>query len=185
MNRIEMLDLLPQRSCGAEIGVAQCLFANEIIKRVNPLIFYLIDCWKHQDGNYGCDPANCKQEDMDHMYEQALLFKNDYKDGEITIIRDFSLNAAPLIPDGFFDWIYLDANHNFDNVLFDLVAYEPKIKKNGIILGHDYRNDDISNAMGFGVVRAVDSFCKIRKWKIVTMTDDEWPSYLLKRENDA
>ena len=53
-----------------------------------------------------------------------------------------------------FDFIYIDAVHLHDAVLWDLENYGPKIKNEGFIGGHDYI------PMFPGVISAVDLFCQ-------------------------
>ena len=56
-----------------------------------------------------------------------------------------------MIADGDLDWVFIDANHNYDYVRADIAAWTPKVRPGGIIAGHDYLDRD-----GWGVIRAVD-----------------------------
>jgi len=56
----------------------------------------------------------------------------------VTFIRKFSVDAAKEIPDGSLDFLYLDANHTLQYVIADLAAWVPKVRKGGIIAGHDF-----------------------------------------------
>ena len=38
----------------------------------------------------------------------------------------------------YFDYIYVDARHNYDGVFEDLTDWFPKLKTSGLIAGHDY-----------------------------------------------
>ena len=51
---------------------------------------------------------------------------------------DFSYNIYNKFEDGLFDFIYIDANHEYDEVKKDIELYLPKLASNGIIGGHDY-----------------------------------------------
>ena len=53
-----------------------------------------------------------------------------------------------------FDWIYVDAHHDYENVLFDLNQSLTYLKKDGIIFGDDYNRKP-------GVNQAVDEFVSI------------------------
>ena len=46
------------------------------------------------------------------------------------------------VADGFFDFIYVDARHDFKGVYEDLVAWWPKLRAGGIMAGHDYVTQD-------------------------------------------
>ena len=37
-----------------------------------------------------------------------------------------------------YDFIYIDASHEYEDVLNDLKMFLPKLKSNGIIAGHDW-----------------------------------------------
>lgn len=49
-----------------------------------------------------------------------------------------SIDAAPLLKDGYFDYIYIDARHDYCAVQEDIEAYWPKVRPGGILAGHDY-----------------------------------------------
>lgn len=52
-------------------------------------------------------------------------------------IKRKSQDAAELFEDESFDFVFIDADHSLRAVLSDLENYVPKIKKGGIIAGHD------------------------------------------------
>ena len=49
-----------------------------------------------------------------------------------------SVEAAKLYEDEHFDLVFIDANHSYENVKEDTIAWWPKIKKGGWLLEHDY-----------------------------------------------
>ena len=51
--------------------------------------------------------------------------------------------------------IFLDADHSYEAATLDIEAWLPKVKKNGILAGHDYINH-----LYPGVKRAVDDMSK-------------------------
>ena len=56
----------------------------------------------------------------------------------VEIVREYSLRAVERFSDGYFDWLYLDANHAYNAVASDLRAWIKKIEPGGIFAGHDY-----------------------------------------------
>ena len=64
-----------------------------------------------------------------------------------------SERAATLFEDGTLDFVFLDADHGYEAVRRDLQCWFPKVKRRGVLGGHDYSNTDFP-----GVRRAVDEF---------------------------
>ena len=55
---------------------------------------------------------------------------------EFFIMR--STDAAKLIEDNHFDFVYLDARHDYCAVAEDIKHYWPKVRPGGILAGHDF-----------------------------------------------
>lgn len=77
------------------------------------------------------------------------LIRNTQEWG-IKLICKHSMAAARDFPDRFFDLIYIDADHSYDSTRRDILTWLPKLRKRGVIAGHDY------DMHWPGVVRAVD-----------------------------
>jgi hypothetical protein len=58
--------------------------------------------------------------------------------------------AAPLVPDGWADFVFIDAAHSYEAVRDDIRLWAPKVREGGWLGGHDY------HPSWPGVVRAVD-----------------------------
>jgi predicted O-methyltransferase YrrM len=56
----------------------------------------------------------------------------------ITKIKKLSTEAAKMFQDDFFDFIYIDADHEYKSVCDDIAAWLPKLKNDGVIAGHDF-----------------------------------------------
>jgi len=65
-----------------------------------------------------------------------------------------SVEAAELVEDGHFELIFIDANHAYDYVKADILAWYPKLKKGGWVVLHDYFAD--GKALPQGPKQAVD-----------------------------
>jgi len=65
----------------------------------------------------------------------------------VNFIHKASVEAAKQFPDKFFDYIYIDGAHDYDNVINDLTAWYPKIKTGGIFSGHDWWYSDVRRAV--------------------------------------
>ena len=66
------------------------------------------------------------------------------------VYRTITDVAAALVEDGSLDCCFIDAAHDYDSVKNDLINWEPKVKRGGIICGHDYGGSWV------GVQKAVD-----------------------------
>lgn len=58
-----------------------------------------------------------------------------------------SFVAARNFEDGSIDFCFIDANHTYDFIKRDIEAYLPKMKKGGVISGHDISYPDVLRAV--------------------------------------
>ena len=66
--------------------------------------------------------------------------------------------ASSYLPDKTLDFVFIDGDHTFNNVMLDILLWTPKVRKGGIISGHDY----YSHKAG-GVIPAVNAYCEANK----------------------
>lgn len=60
--------------------------------------------------------------------------------------------------DDFFNVIFIDGHHSYENVKGDIINWHPKLKANGLMFGHDYPSD---GDFGFDELKlSVDTFVK-------------------------
>jgi hypothetical protein len=59
-------------------------------------------------------------------------------DGKYKTLKMDSVEASLQFPDGFFDVIFIDADHDYIPFNRDLNAWIPKLKFGGTLCGHDY-----------------------------------------------
>ena len=143
---------------GAEIGVNKGYNASYICNIIQPKLLYLIDPW---DNFF--DPASGEIiGEVQYLMAQDLLKSFSC----CKIIRKISLEAVKDIPDENLDFVYIDADHSYNAVLSDCISWYPKIKKGGILSGHDFTISSIQEA--------VKLFCqKIRINKLYS-NEDWW-----------
>jgi len=60
----------------------------------------------------------------------------------IEICRNYTTSCAKKFDPDTFDYIYIDARHDFKGVLTDLRQWYPLLKQGGIFAGHDYVTQD-------------------------------------------
>ncbi len=146
---------------GAEIGVASGVNASTILKFLNMQELILIDPWERAINN---NEDREKYLFHKNRYETTLAkFSNNTK---VKIIKKFSIEAAEMFDDQYFDFIYIDGDHEYEAVIKDLYAYYPKLKQFGVMCGDDY-----GHPSGLGVVQAVQEF-SIEKQLLVNYRED-------------
>lgn len=117
---------------GAEIGVWEGEYSRTLVRRVPNLHLYCIDPWK----SYGDFHETCNDDAiMEAAYEKT---KEELKGRNVTIFRCESKDAVLNVPDGSLDFVFIDGNHNLPYTIADLHTWIPKVRKGGIISGHDY-----------------------------------------------
>lgn len=121
---------------GAEIGIATGGFSKHLCKHCPNFKLYAVDAWEvyHESAN------NETQEDMDQLYRTA---KKNLAGFNCHIIRDWSMNVVKRFADESLDFVYVDAAHDYKHVYQDIREWSKKVRKGGIIGGHDYMDPDV------------------------------------------
>ena len=171
LNREELLDKIPKNSILAEIGVDEGDFSERLYKKCDPEYLYLIDLWSSK--RYGEKKFNIVK---NRFYDQL-------KKDEVKIFREDSINVVSNFNDNFFDWIYIDTDHSFNTTYKELITWKSKVKRNGIISGHDYMMGNWKKTYRYGVIEAVHKFCVEYSWEMVFLTIDQTEnlSFAIKR----
>lgn len=137
-HRNEIVEIVDEYglSVGVEVGVKQGTFANDnLINWKNLKLYFLVDIWHSQINYY--DKANVDDQVQKKYYDETISKCKPFGNKTVTI-RALSVDAAKLFPDEIFDYVYLDARHDYCGVTEDLNAYYPKLKKGGVLAGHDF-----------------------------------------------
>ena len=117
---------------GVEVGVAAGEY-SEILCQTNPqATIYGIDPWIAYDG-YG---DYKKESTFNRMYNDAMTRMRGFPNWKP--IQAFSMDAVKQFEDESLDFVYIDANHAEPYVSQDINAWAKKVRKGGIVSGHDY-----------------------------------------------
>lgn len=169
---------------GAEVGVYRGGFSRTIFDTCKPSKLFLIDAWESYKA-YEKDSL-CHTNQDDNMQATKHNFSSEIRSGKAEVIKGYSSMVAkewnaPL------DFLYLDANHSFEFVLEDLIAWSKHINPGGVLMCHDFTETSAGAiAMNFGVVRAVNEFCEKFGWMITHVTQEpDWPSCALMKSFPA
>jgi hypothetical protein len=126
-DREAMLGSLPQGGVVGEVGTWRGDFSRLIVKTCKPDRFHLIDLDFSELGDVPGER---------HMGDSS------------TVLRSF--------PEGYFDWLYIDADHRYDGVRKDLLAAHAVLKPGGLLMCNDYTNWCSPSVTPYGVARAVN-----------------------------
>lgn len=122
---------------GVEIGVS---WAENIIDYCKAgLEIYGIDPWKDSEDNIYRKivsiPGN-RAKTIETVHDYAL--ERTIKYPNCKLVQKTSMEALADFPKRSLDFVYIDGNHAFGYVAMDLMKWADKVKKGGIIAGHDY-----------------------------------------------
>lgn len=170
-----VINELPDNSHIVEIGAwkgqSTAYLAVEIINSGKNIKLDVVDTWKgSKDGSFTAYTDDLKINNGNIF----PIFKQNMKPVEhiINSMQMESEEAYKLYEDHSLDFLFLDGNHNYEDVKKEILHWLPKIKKGGLIGGHDYKHKDLP-----GVTKAVDEIFK----KIIIIGGDEIssPSWLV------
>tara|TARA_Y100000034_G_scaffold136839_1_gene216252 strand:- start:1989 stop:2957 length:969 start_codon:yes stop_codon:yes gene_type:complete len=174
-SRVDMLNMFPKGSVGLEIGTYRGTYAKYIADIVEPKMLHLVDPWEHQDSDKWEDnKRNYDQNKFNGIFGDVQKIFTDYDN--VTIHRLYSDEAVYEFDDEYFDWIYIDGCHMYECVKADMTAYFPKVKKGGLIAGHDLM---VNNKFGTSVIRAFNELVATGLVELSYITLDKSPSYAL------
>lgn len=145
---------------GAEIGVASGEYSETLCKEIPGLKLYCIDLWQP----YKEYKDYQRKGTFNKMYKDAhkKLFKYDAH-----FIQRYSIDAVRDFVDHSLDFVYIDANHQYEYVKEDIEHWAKKVNFDGIVAGHDYRTPNT------GVKEAVDEFVMEHDLKLHLVDDEE------------
>lgn len=153
---------------GAEVGVADGRFSEYLCKVIPHLQLICVDPWEKYPDNKRY--RGYSRRDGNRPNEELARERMDPYNA--MMLKEFSMDAVRNIPIDSLDFVYIDAHHDFDYVMQDIIEWSKRVKKGGIISGHDYY-DFISS----GVKEAVDVYMVAHKIPNLYLTQEKEPSW--------
>ncbi len=185
-DRNRLIEQFPKHACWAEVGVYRGDFSQRIFDTCAPSELYLIDNWKFEIAehnpfidvaenfsgfagkihwqHFGDDPNATQEQNYQNVKSRFANASN------VKIIRDNSIAGIQALQDGRFDVIYIDANHQYEYVLRDMMEARKKLKPGGIMLMNDFYEGPGGVEQNLGVMGAVNTFVKRHDFHYVAMT---------------
>ena len=153
-SRIDLAKFFNQKGykVGAEIGVADGRYAEILCQEIPNLKLYCVDLYAPYGDSWRT------QESQDKAFEQASKKLEKYN---ASIIRDTSLKGSLEIKDESLDFVFIDGGHTFDDAMLDIILWSKKVKRKGIVSGHDFCH--FSNS---GVIEAINKYTEIHKLEL-------------------
>ena len=127
---------------GSWKGRSACFMGVEILNSGKKIRLDCVDTWLGSEEH--CIPE--LETDKDFLYNIFLKNIEPLKT-IIKPIRMESRDAARLYNDSSLDFVFLDASHDYTNVLHDIAYWLPKVKPSGTIAGHDWPHEPIRRAV--------------------------------------
>ena len=155
---------------GVEVGVRTGAYSKRLCMANKKLALKSVDPYAMIYGDY--------QSNKDCMGTQNKLFATATErlaPYNCEIIRKTSLEAVRDFPYESIDFVYIDASHEFDFVMTDIIEWTKRVKKGGIVAGHDYKSYRMDPHCD--VMLAVDTYAKVHKIKRVYLTDEPSASW--------
>jgi predicted O-methyltransferase YrrM len=153
---------------GIEVGIYKGEFTACLAKKAPKTKIIGLDSWTVYEG-YKDDVKN----DLHTAQEAAVKNTKDYPNVEL--IKGWSDEVVNRFKDGSLDFVFIDANHSYEYVVADIAAWSKKVKKGGLVMGHDYK-DDKKHALG--AKAAVDGWCSSYDIKPLFTWTDKTPSWM-------
>jgi len=150
---------------GSWMGCSAVYMGVEIVNSKKKIKFDCIDNWEAAEKMFNVkekDKFQGKKTIYEHFLHNIKPLKHIIGHHKID-----SVEGAKLYPDKSLDFVYIDASHEYEDVLADIIAWYPKLKPHGVMAGHDY----IAYA---GVAKAVHEFFPKNK---ITIDDISWVVY--------
>ena len=178
---------------GVELGVQKGLYSKTLLSKWHSVQeYHLVDVWAPQE-NYK-DGANLAQDGQDRNYDQTMSNVAKWKD-KIRVCRDFTSECVKKYPENYFDFVYVDARHDFKGAYLDMTQWWPKLKKGGIMAGHDYVTqselttsdwtvnfDGTIDETGTVVKGAVDKFAaEVCRQVTVAYRENAWNTWAMRK----
>lgn len=136
---------------GVEVGTERGLYAKTLCEANPNLKLFCVDPYKAYRGYR----EHKSQRKLDALFDEAWGRLAPYN---VTFVRKFSVDGAAGFKDESLDFCYIDGNHSLLHVIQDIWHWTPKVRKGGIIAGHDYICR-VNKSYAMHVVPAIHAYC--------------------------
>ena len=146
-DRYDYLNHLPKGKIVAEVGVWKGDFSDHILRQTRPKQLHLFDL------------------NFSRFAVRERFAAEAAADGVVFHEGDAAVTMAAM-PDAHFDWIYVDAGHDYASVKADAQLGARKVKRGGLLIFNDYIFWSHTESRPYGVVQAVNELCVHDGWVV-------------------
>lgn len=166
-------EIIPAGGVGAEIGVYKGHFTPVLIEALKPTKLHLFDPWYLMGAEWTWGPQS--RSTVDGLIQVINQNRKYLVDRTVDLHIGFDLETLALISDHYFDWVYLDTSHTYDQTKRELAILKDKVKPNGIISGDDWQVFEDKNPTN-GVPQAVNEFIASNPYEFIYVgeEDQQW-----------
>jgi hypothetical protein len=168
--RHSFLEALPKHAVVAEIGVLRGEFTRHILRVAQPRELHLIDVWWELYGERFPDWGSETHRgtlSTKAAFDAVTAMADGYERagrGHCSVHVGDDREVLAQFADGHFDWVYLDSSHDYEHTRQELELLRVKVKRDGLITGHDWYDDP--QHPHYGVRRAIEEFCAGHGWEL-------------------
>jgi SAM-dependent methyltransferase len=164
--------LLGKNAIGAEIGVYKGGFGEFLLEHCQTL--YLVDSWhlSMPFWTWGGREKKPENSTVRALINILQVYTEEIEAGRIKVVPNFSVPFLKSHKPGTFDWIYLDASHQYESTLTEIREALNVIKPGGYMIGDDYDPDP--NSQQYGVYRAVNQVLYEREGYLILDKSRQW-----------
>lgn len=166
-HRDELLNLLPKQCTFVEVGIGLGLFSEKVIRVCLPRHFVAIDIFQsHLMKDIHGVPSEQFFGGKTHVEFYRDKIAGIIPKDKSTVLVGDSAEMLMSFPDGYFDVIYVDADHRYNAVVKDIAAAKNKVAVGGFLIMNDYILYDHVAKMEYGVIQATNEFMIAEKWRM-------------------
>jgi methyltransferase family protein len=167
-DRFDMIRKLkiPNGGAVAEIGVFRGDFSEFLIDTLSPKQFFAYDL-------FDMSPLRTMWDKPIESYFDGLGWKAFYgkrfekKPTKVTMVEGPTSETLTNSPSDYFDLVYVDAGHSYEDVSRDAKHALRMVKRDGVVVFNDYIMTDHLYNTPYGVVHAVNEIVAEGLWKVV------------------
>jgi hypothetical protein len=155
--------LLRTHAVAAELGVLKGDFSRLIVGELQPERLHLVDPWYLLGTEWDWEHGD---RSTIHALNGVLqAFEGELAHGQVVLNIAYDQDFLATLPDAYFDWIYLDTTHAYEQTKLELQLLQKKVKPSGVIAGDDWQPDPAHPH--HGVYKAVQEVIAEGKYQIL------------------